>query len=72
MIDEQQRQRELLFDLESKLDYEGRISSRILSTTTASSTATYNDDDEKINDEEDDDIPTVTMTAPHQQPQDVV
>lgn len=63
MIDEQQRQRELLFDLESKLDYEGRISSRLISISSA--VTTY---DDKIIGEEDDYIPTVTMTA-HQQPQ---
>lgn len=70
IIDEQRRQRELLFDLESKLDYEGRISSKIISTTTASASAsaTNNDDDEKINDEDDDDIPTATMATTRQRP----
>ena len=72
IIDEQRRQRELLFDLESRLDYDGRISSRIIiSTTTASSSAstTNNDDDEKINDEDDDDdMPTATIMATTRQP----
>ena len=71
IIDEQQRQRELLYDLESKLDYEGRISSRIISTTTTASASTRtNDDDDNAIIGEDDDIPTATtMTTTHHQHQ---
>jgi len=75
IIDERRRQAELLFDLESRLDYDGRISSRIITSTAATassaSEATNNDDDEKIDDEEDDDdMPTAAtiMATTRRQP----